>query len=485
MFTWIKRVFLSVGMFGAALAALVVAGSTASAQVGGPSGRAAVFEACPDPATEPVDVSTPCLAIVSFDSAVSRDERSVIIRGAGAAVRFNFSIVGAAAVLVPNEAAYWALADDPDVTAFTPDRRVEAFAKKEKCSPWPGCKDADAEAETVPTVPTAQTLPSGVYRIGGYATGYAGTGIGVAIVDTGLDLGHFDLNVAGLCYDAIDPIGGDCGDGNGHGTHVGGIVAALNNNIDVVGVAPMATLYAVKVLDASGSGTDSTVMAGLQWVKDHADVIDVVNMSLGRSGSVDDNQPLHDAVIAVVGAGVTMVVAAGNDPFSDISEMVPASYPEVMAVASTTALDGGNKCRSYGGFIAADTASYFTTDGADVAISAPGARQEDISRGCRAQSVGILSLKVGGGTTRKSGTSMAAPHVAGVVALVKEVCGTFTPGDVRGIIGGNADIDIDADGNSTLPIDSPTGGYSCDGTREGIVYAPWAVNAAIAATCSP
>jgi subtilisin len=473
MSVWFKRGFLSVGMFGAALAALVLAGSTASAQVGGPSGGAAVFEACPDPATEPIDVSTPCLGIVSFDSAMSRDERAVIVRGAGAAVRFNFSIVDAAAVLVPNEAAYWALADDPDVTAFTPDRPVQAFAKPEKCTPWPECKDAEAGTGGGETV---QALPSGVERIGGYATGYGGTGIGVAIVDTGLDFSHADLDVADLCFDAFD---GNCGDANGHGTHVGGIVAALDNTTDVVGVAPMATLYAVRVLDASGSGTDATVMMGLEWVAAHADVIDVVNMSLGRSGSVDDNQLLHDAVIAVVDAGVTMVVAAGNDPFSEITEMVPASYPEVMAVASTTALDGNNKCRSYNGFIAADTASYFTTDGANVAISAPGARQENISRGCRAQSVGILSLAMGGGTTQMSGTSMASPHVAGVVALVKEACAALSPAQARDIIVGNAD-GID------LPLDSPTNGYSFDGTREGIVYAPWAlVDPAIDATCPP
>ncbi len=462
MSDWFKRIFLSVAVLG------LLAATPAQAQ-NGLSRAAAVFEACPDPATEPVDVSTPCLGIVSFDSAVSSDERAVIVRGAGAAVRFNFSIVDAAAVLVPNEAAYWALADDPDVTAFTPDRRVEAFAKPEN----PGNKNKDDGGGG-----GGQTVPSGVERIGAQATGYTGYNVGVAIVDTGLDFSHADLNVAGLCFDAF---GGDCGDANGHGTHVGGIVAALDDTADVVGVAPMATLYAVRVLDAAGSGTDSTVMAGLQWVKDNANLIDVVNMSLGRPGSVDDNPTLHAAVQAVVSAGITMVVAAGNDPFSDISEMVPAGYPEVMAVASTTALGGNNKCRSFNGSILADTASYFTTDGADVAISAPGARQENISRGCRAQSVGILSLNVGGGTTQKSGTSMASPHVAGVVALMLDAaCSTLAPAQVRdGITGDNAAL------VGTAPIDSPTGGYSFDETREGIVDAVGAVDAAMLATCSP
>ena len=506
MSVWFKRVFLGIAVLG------LLAAAPAQAQ-NGLSRAAAVFEACPDPATEPVDVPTPCLGIVSFDSAVSRDERAVIVRGAGAAVRFNFTIVGAVAVLVPNEAAYWALADDPDVTAFTPDRRVEAFGKPERCSPWPSCKDGgeDPPAEDPPVDDPGgsyQPSPSGVARIRADMVWdnlfLTGSGVGVAILDTGLDKFHTDLadNVAEECYDAIDPIFGDCSDGNGHGTHVGGTVAALDNEIDVVGVAPEATLYAVRVLDDLGNGTDSTVMEGLEWVVrtlDPADPdyvvgppIQVVNMSLGRAGSVGDNPALWTAIHnVVVDAGITVVVAAGNDPFSEISEMVPASYPEVMAVASTTAQGGNNKCKRYKGRVEADTASYFTTDGAndpddpndendqDVAISAPGEQKENISRTCYLESVGILSLQAGGGTTQKSGTSMASPHVAGVVALMLEANSNLAPDTVRCIVGDNAEL------VGTAPIGSPTGGYSYDGTREGIVDAVGAVDAAIVAACSP
>ncbi len=477
MFVWIKRGFLSLAILG-----LLFAGA-AQAQNGlsTAAGAAAVFEACPDPATDPIDVSTPCLAIVSFDSLVSKDERSVVIRGAGAAVRFNFSIIDAAAVLVPNEAAYWALADDPDVTAFTPDRRVEAFAKEKSCSPWPSCKNDTSDPVDSGGGGGLQPPPSGVARIGADATGYTGDGIGVAIVDTGLDFSHADLagNIATAATDCFDAFDGDCSDANGHGTHVGGIVAAVNNDIDVVGVAPDATLYAVRVLDSTGSGSDSGVIAGLEWVAARANVIDVVNMSLGRSSSSDDSL-MNTAVQTVIGAGITVVVAAGNDPFKEISQMVPAGLPNVMAVASATAEGGNNKCRSYSGTIAADTASYFTTDGAGVAISGPGAQKENISRGCRAQSVGILSLALGGGTTRKSGTSMAAPHVAGVVALVLDAaCGTLTPAQVYGIVAGSAD------GIDSLPNGSPTGGYSYDGVLEGIVDAPEAVFAAMTTTSCP
>ncbi len=250
MFVWFERSFLSLAVLG------LLAAAPAQAQNGlsTAAGAAAVLDACPDPATDPVDVQTPCLAMVSFDSLVSKDERAVIVRGTGAAVRFNFSIDAAAAVLVPNEAAYWALADNPDITAFTPDRRVEAFGKEKSCSPWPSCKNAEEDPVNDPGPGDSyQPSPSGVARIGADATGYTGLGIGVGILDTGLDKGHTDLadNIAFECFDAF---GGDCSDGNGHGTHVGGTVAAIDNFIDVVGVAPEATLYAVRVLNNSGSG---------------------------------------------------------------------------------------------------------------------------------------------------------------------------------------------------------------------------------------
>ena len=177
-------------------------------------------------------------------------------------------------------------------------------------------------------------------------------------------------------------------DDNGHGTHVSGIIAARNNTIDVVGVAPNATLYAVKVLDRSGSGTDSTVMAGLDWIALNASLVSpeirVVNMSLGRQGSLNDNPALRAAVQNLYDSGITVVVSAGNDSGLDVSQEVPATYPEVLAIACSTAVDGGNSGCIFGGVIKADTASYFTTDGKydpatriGVTISAPGVEKED------------------------------------------------------------------------------------------------------------
>jgi subtilisin family serine protease len=314
---------------------------------------------------------------------------------------------------------------------------------------------------------------------------WTGDGVGVAVVDTGLDFNHRDLKpLETVCFTAFSA----CQDDNGHATHVGGIIAARNNTVDVVGVAPGATLYAVKVLNSSGSGTDSTVIAGLDWIALHAasltPPIRVVNMSLGREGTLNDNPALREAVRNLYDLGITVVVSAGNDPDLEVSQQVPATYPEVLAVASTTGVDGSNNgCKSFTAVIRADTASYFTTDGAfdeatgiGVTVSAPGEDKEDVTKSCFAKSVGILSTKLGGGTTRKSGTSMSAPHVAGVAALMWEKAlsgtspGTLLVEDARGKIRASAAR------RGTAPLDSPTGGYTFDGEREGIVWAPGALD---------
>ena len=369
------------------------------------------------------------------------------------------------------------LAADPRVKNIIPDRYVHALGK-------PTGKPGGSGGTT------AQVIPAGVKRVGADQVwgSLTGSGIGVAVIDTGIDFNHGDLSVAAPCFTAF----AFCQDDNGHGTHVAGIIAARNNTQDVVGVAPGATLYAVKVLDQSGSGTWSQVMAGVDWVTAHADVISVANMSLGGSGSNTDGtgktqcgveigdswnsngisgeviDPLHKAICGSVAAGVIYIVAAGNDPNQQVTQMVPAAYPQVIAAASATAVDGSNACNRFSGKIYRDTASYFTTDGAGVSISAPGEEREDISRGCLIKSLGILSTKLGGGTTRMSGTSMAAPHVAGVATLTLQRYPSLSPTDVR------SRIESSADRMGTAPLDSPTTSYTFDGEREGIAWAPGA-----------
>ena len=375
---------------------------------------------------------------------------------------YRVAVNGFAASVPPGRLA--ALKADPRVLRVTPDRRVAAVAK-------PGTGGGGG---------TGQIVPEGVKRIGAAPADNLGrgAGIGVAVVDTGVDFNHSDLKPLGAAsYSAVSA---SAQDDNGHGTHVAGTVAARHNAEGVVGVAPEATVYAVKVLDAAGSGSDASVLAGLNWVASMAPYtlppIRVVNLSLGRAGSLNDNPPLRAAIQSLSAAGITVVVAAGNDASLEVSQQVPSTYPEVLAIASTTAKDGSNQYRFFSGFIAADTASYFTSDGRfnpatgiGVTVSAPGADAENIGKSGSIQSVGILSTRLGGGTTRMSGTSMAAPHAAGVAALLTAQEPALTPEAIRLRLRGGAQR------TGTAPLDSPTRGYSFDGEREGVLSAPGAL----------
>ncbi len=230
-----------------------------------------------------------------------------------------------------------------------------------------------------------------------------GEGVKVAILDTGIDESHSDLSsrVAG----GEDFTGtGSYSDDNGHGTHVSGTVAAIySNNIGVYGVAPSASLYAVKVLSSSGSGTLDWIIAGIQWAIDND--IDIINMSLGTSS---DMQSLEDACNRAYEEGILIVAAAGNSgnkPGNRDTVEYPGGYASVIAVAASDSNDAR---------------ASFSSTGPDVELIAPG--------------VSILSTIPGGGYAYYSGTSMASPHVAGVAALVLSANSTLTNVQVRSIL---------------------------------------------------
>ncbi len=267
-----------------------------------------------------------------------------------------------------------------------------------------------------PTI-QAQSLPTGVQRIGGPPiSGNTGAGVGVAVIDTGIQLNHPDLSGVQSGKNCVRP-GKNAADDNGHGTHVAGTIAARSNTVGVVGVAPGATLYAVKVLNAAGSGSWSGVICGIDWVTANGPGttrnIAVANMSLGGGGSATpsnadctngNNDALHQAICKSVKAGVTYAVAAGNSA-ADAAGFVPAAYAEVITVSALADFDGLS-----GGLAAAtcradvdDTLADFSNFGADVDIAAPG--------------VCILSTWKGSAYSTISGTSMASPHVAGAAAL--------------------------------------------------------------------
>jgi len=280
-------------------------------------------------------------------------------------------------------------AEDPRVAAVIPDRTVSI---------------------------AAQTLPTGINRVDGeLSSAVSGNGSGsvdvdIAIIDTGIDRTHPDLNVVG---------GKNCStgtsftDGNGHGTHVAGTAAARDNGIGVVGVAPGARLWAVRVLNNKGSGTTSSLICGIDWVTAHSGVIEVANMSLGGRGSDGScgSDPLHQAICTSVNAGVAYVVAAGNDA-SNAQNFVPATYAQVItvsALADFNGLPGGGAAPTC--FLDVDdTFADFSNFGSDIDLIAPG--------------VCIRSTWKGGGYNTISGTSMASPHVAGAAALYSS---TLTP----------------------------------------------------------
>jgi len=384
------------------------------------------------------------------------------VGNAGGTLRFNYRGVTATAVRIPNANALAALERDASVVAVIPDRPVSAYQS---------ANGRGGGGKPGPGAPPQEITPAGVARVGAPTDSSSGDGVAVAILDTGVDLTHPDLSAA---LDAFNAFGGaSCRDDEGHGTAVAGIAAAQKNGSDVVGVAPNARVVCVKVLDSAGGGSDATIMAGLDWVlANHSAVephIKVVNMSLGRPGAIDDNPALRQLIGQLDAAGITIVVAAGNDPSAEISQQIPAAYAAdatLIAVASTTALPGSNQCRFLSAPIAADTASFFTTDGPGVIVSAPGADKEDVSRACVIKSVGVLSTRLGRGTTRVSGTSAASPHVAGVVARYYQQDSTYTPSQIRQFLVSDADRQLVA------PLDSPASGYSFDGTREGIAQAP-------------
>ncbi len=258
----------------------------------------------------------------------------------------------------------------------------------------------------------AQTTPTGINRVNAPANTNKGTGIGVAVIDTGIDLTHPDLQ-ANIIANKSCIRGKKTGnDDNGHGSHVAGTIAALNNSTGVVGVAPGAKLVAVKVLNSAGSGTWSSVICGIDWVTANATKynIKVANMSLGGGGSSDNNcgntnnDALHKAICKSTTAGITYIVAAGNSN-ADASTFVPAAYDDsvitVSALADSDGQSGGlGSATSHG---ADDTFASFSNYGSVIDLGAPG--------------VSIYSTWKSGGYNTISGTSMASPHVAGSAAL--------------------------------------------------------------------
>jgi subtilisin len=274
---------------------------------------------------------------------------------------------------------------------------------------------------------SAQTLPTGIDRVDADTSSTeAGNGSesvdeDIAILDTGIAK-HPDLNIAGG-RNCVGRNNAGYSDGNGHGTHVAGTAAEEDNDRGVVGVAPGARLWAVKVLNDNGSGSFGSIICGIDWVTGKADTIEVANMSLGATvpgtdngacGWIGDNTSaaMHRAICNSVDAGVFYAVAAGNDSKDFVTD-VPAAFDQVLTVTAMSDSDGEPRanggvpdCRSDNADDTSATFSNFTnTAGSDDehTIAAPG--------------VCIRSTWKKGRYKTISGTSLASPHVAGTAAL--------------------------------------------------------------------
>jgi len=336
---------------------------------------------------------------------------------------YRAALRGYAAGLSARAAA--AIAADPRVAFVAPDYPMEA-------KPCVLGRESPSGSD--------QCLPTGVDRIDGdLSSTTSGDGSGtvdvdVAVLDTGIDLDHPDLNVVG---------GVNCSNGRsfddpeGHGTMVAGIIGARDDGSGVVGVAPGARLWAVRVLKKTGQGTASSIACGIDWVTatrtdaDPGNDIEVANMSLGAKNFDDENcgltkpDAVHLAICNSVAAGVIYVVAAGNSA-SDLGRETPASFAEVLTATSMNDVDGqpgtiGSSPDCLGALDDRRSGfSNFATLAIDQVhtIAAPGA--------C------IRSTTIGGGYGIGDGTSFATPHVAGTVALCIAAgpCSGMTPAEI-------------------------------------------------------
>ncbi len=330
----------------------------------------------------------------NFLSSVS--SLAVKARSDGATIRHIYDdALHGFSMKVPNDNVLEEIVANPAVDYVQPDVKVKAFS---------------------------QSLPTGVNRVDGdlsstkSGNGKGSVNVDIGIMDSGIDLNHPDLNI----YRQVTFVSGTASgnDDNGHGTAVAGIAAAKDNSRGVVGLAPGARLWAIKVLDSNGIGSTSNILKGIDYVTQHANEIDVVNLSFGAIGQ---NTALHSAIIKSVAAGVTYTAAAGNEGV-DASSVFPASFPEVIAVSAIVDTDG--RCGAFSSVATPvgkdDTFARFSNYGPVVDVAAPG--------------VLIKTTTRGGSYTTFSGTSASTAHATGAAALYESEHPGATPSEIRNAI---------------------------------------------------
>lgn len=336
----------------------------------------------------------PQYKIVGFKDKITFEEGEGILLDYGIKIKKHLPLANACLCLLDEiSAGFKSLAADDNIEFIEDDylARIQVLA---------------STTETLKIA--SQNIPWGVRKIEAPDVWKRcqGEGIKVGIIDTGIDLTHPDLkdNIK-EAYSVVDGISAD--DDNGHGTHVAGIIAALDNDIGVVGVAPKAEIYSVKAFDKKGRGTVSDIIDALQWCVENK--VHVINMSFGIG---TNSRALKRAIGAAHRHKIIMVAAAGNSGARD-SVLYPAKYPEVIAVAASDSKD---------------QAADFSSRGPEVNIIAPG--------------VDVSSTYINEEYKNLSGTSMACPHVVGACALLMSISGTKAESVKKAILSTAKDIGL-------------------------------------------
>ena len=336
----------------------------------------------------------PQYKIVGFKDKITFEEGEGILLDYGIKIKKHLPLANACLCLLDEiSAGFKSLAADDNIEFIEDDylARIQVLA---------------STTETLKIA--SQNIPWGVRKIEAPDVWKRcqGEGIKEGIIDTGIDLTHPDLkgNIKET-YSVVD--GASADDDNGHGTHVAGIIAALDNDIGVVGVAPKAEIYSVKAFDKMGRGSVSDIIDALQWCVENK--VHVINMSFGIG---TNSRALKRAIGAAHRHNIIMVAAAGNSGGSD-SVLYPAKYQGVIAVAASDSKD---------------QAAEFSSRGPEVNIIAPG--------------VDVSSTYINEEYKNLSGTSMACPHVVGACALLMSISGTKAESVKKAILSTAKDIGL-------------------------------------------